>query len=66
MPSSVVHSMQYDEQTRTLRIRYVSGLVYDYKAVPPEVYAQMKTASSKGQFLNKHIKGHYAYEKVDG
>jgi hypothetical protein len=39
-------------------------MVYDYKKVPQEVYDEMKTAPSKGEYLNYHIKGKYQYEKV--
>jgi len=56
--------MHYDKDTATLRIIFVSGLIYDYKNVPEEVYHAMKTSGSKGTYLNKHIKGHYEYEKV--
>ena len=56
--------MHYDKDTATLRVIFVSGLVYDYKNVPEEVYHAMKTSGSKGTYLNKHIKGHYEYEKV--
>jgi hypothetical protein len=64
MPSSVVAHMSYDPESSTLRIRFVSGLVYDYKKVPLEVYEAMKTSSSKGEYLNKHIKGNYAFKKI--
>ncbi|MVT10690.1 KTSC domain-containing protein [Chitinophaga tropicalis] len=64
MPSTVVHRMHYDKAHATLRIIFVSGMVYDYKNVPEEVYNTMKSSFSKGTFLNEHIKGHYAYEKV--
>lgn len=47
-----------------MRIVYVSGMVYDYKNVPWEVYQAMKTSGSKGTFLNKHIKGNFEFEKV--
>jgi hypothetical protein len=57
--------MHYDRDTATLRIIFVSGLIYDYKNVPEEVYQAMKTSGSKGIYLNKHIKGHYEYEKVN-
>jgi hypothetical protein len=57
--------MHYDRDTATLRVIFVSGLIYDYKNVPEEVYHAMKTSGSKGIYLNKHIKGHYAYEKVN-
>lgn len=64
MPSSVVSAMRYDRVSHTLRVIYVSGMVYDYKNVPEEVYVAMRTATSKGTFLNKYIKGKYEFEKV--
>lgn len=64
MPSSVVAHMHYDEKTSTLRVTYVSGAVYDYKDVPTKVYGEMKRATSKGIFLNRQIKGTYAFIKV--
>ena len=64
MPSSVVAEIKYDKLSHTLRIIYVSGTMYDYKNVPEEIYASMKTASSKGTFLNQNIKGKYEFEKV--
>jgi hypothetical protein len=64
MPSSVVAHMIYDADTRTLRIIFVSGMIYDYKEVPESVYLAMKSSGSKGIYLNKHVKGHYAYEKI--
>jgi KTSC domain len=64
MPSSVVAAIRYDATTSTLRVIYVSGSVYDYKAVPEKIFKEMKTASSKGEFLNKHIKPNYEFEKI--
>ncbi|WP_026632085.1 KTSC domain-containing protein [Dyadobacter alkalitolerans] len=65
MPSSVVAKMIYDGDTETLRIVYVSGMVYNYKNVPLEVYQAMKNSGSKGTFLNNHIKNNYEFEKVN-
>jgi len=48
----------------TLRVVFVSGKVYDYKKVPLEVYKAMKNAASKGNYLNRHIKGNYDYKKL--
>ena len=61
MPSSVVAAIKYDASSMTLRVVYVSGSVYDYKKVPEKVYAEMKGAFSKVEFLNKHIKPNYAF-----
>jgi hypothetical protein len=64
MPSSVVSAIRYDAATSILRVIYVSGSIYDYKKVPEKIYNEMKTASSKGEFLNKYIKPNYEFEKI--
>ena len=64
MPSSVVAAIRYDSTISTLRVIYVSGSVYDYKQVPEKIYMDMRTAFSKGEFLNKHIKPNYEFEKI--
>ncbi len=64
MPSSVVAGIKYDELSHTLRVIYVSGMVYDYKNVPEQIYVAIKTAFSKGTFLNNYIKGKYEFEKI--
>ena len=65
MPSSVVSKYQYDPETETLRITYVSGLVYDYLEVPEHIYLEMKEAFSKGTFLNENIKKNYEFKKIN-
>ncbi len=65
MPSSVISAIRYDAATETLRIIFVSGMVYDYKNVPEEVYKVMKISDSKGTYLNLHIKGKYVFEKIN-
>jgi hypothetical protein len=64
MPSSVVRHYSYDAPGRRLRIEYVSGNVYLYLDVPAEVYEAMKKSGSKGQYLNRYIKGRYEFERV--
>ncbi|HTI90653.1 MAG TPA: KTSC domain-containing protein [Puia sp.] len=64
MPSSVVQAIKYDAPSHTLRVFYVSGSVYDYREVPETVYEKMRTAGSKGEFLNAKIKGHYSFKKI--
>ncbi|NIJ54344.1 KTSC domain-containing protein [Dyadobacter arcticus] len=65
MPSSVISRLIYDGDKETLRVVYVSGMVYDYKKVPLEVYQSMMAAFSKGTFLNRYIKGNFEFEKVE-
>lgn len=65
MPSTVVSNMAYDAVTSTLRIKFVSGLVYDYKNVPVEIYQAMKSSGSKGIYLNRYVKGNYTFKKIN-
>lgn len=64
MPSTVISSIHYDASSATLRIGFVSGLVYDYRNVPAEIYTALKTSKTKGIYFNQHIKGHYPFEKI--
>ncbi len=65
MPSSVVSSFFYNPPSSTLRVIFTSGVVYDYKNVPAKVYEAMKKTTSKGKYLNKYIKGHYDFTKIE-
>jgi hypothetical protein len=65
MPSTVISSINYDAGSNTLRIIFVSGMIYDYKNVPEEVYLSLKNSGAKGIFLNQKIKGKFSFEKID-
>ena len=65
MPSTVISSFHYDKATHELTVVFISGTVYIYEKVPESTYEEMKRSSSKGVFLNKHIKGTYKFEKRD-
>ncbi len=64
MPSSVISKIQYDTDSSTLRVIFVSGSIYDYLNVPEKIFNAMKRAASKGTYLNLNIKGHYAFRKI--
>jgi hypothetical protein len=65
MPSTVIKSFSYDAVKQRLRVIFISGMIYEYKKVPQEVYDEMKAAFSKGIYLNERIKGFYEFEKVE-
>ncbi|WP_118953525.1 KTSC domain-containing protein [Taibaiella helva] len=65
MPSTVIAHTAYDENRQVLTITFLSGAVYAYYEVPPELYARMLKARSKGKFLNKFIKDHYMFKRLD-
>jgi hypothetical protein len=64
MPSTVISTFTYDPETRSLRIEFRSGLVYEYLDVPQMVFDDMKNSPAKGIYLNRHIKGHYEFRKL--
>lgn len=64
MPSSVISSFHYDPVKATLRITFVSVLVYDDLDFPAEVYQAFKTSGARGIYLNQHINGRYKFEKI--
>ena len=64
MPSSVIRRFFYDEAARRLRIVFVSGEVYDYDGVPPEVEAEFRAAFSKGRFFAARIRDRYRFERI--
>jgi hypothetical protein len=66
MPSSVIQRFQYDKKKRCLQVVFVSGAVYNYENVPQALYEAMKTAKSKGEFLNHRVKPAFSYRKVSG
>lgn len=65
MPSTVIDKLAYDLESKVLCVVFQSGKVYYYKDVPHGVYLTLKTARSKGGYLNKYIKGVYAYESSE-
>jgi hypothetical protein len=56
--------MSYDNGTHSLKVVYVSGVVYEYLAVPEQEFEAMKKATSKGRYLNNHIKTKYRFRKL--
>ena len=64
MPSSVVSTFRYDPASATLRIIFVTGMIYDYLNVPEKIYEALRNATSKGRYLNQNIKGHYEFKKI--
>ena len=65
MPSSVIRRFSYDEPRRRLRVTFVSGDVYEYDGVPPEVNAAFRDAFSKGRFFGPNIRDRYPFRRVE-
>ena len=65
MPSTVIAHFEYDREKALLTIRFTTGVVYQYLDVPEDVYVAFRQYREKGVYLNKFIKGKYAYKKMD-
>jgi hypothetical protein len=63
--SSNLQAIGYDEQSKTLRILFLGGAVYDYFNVPVSLHRSLMTSHSKGHFFQEHVVGQFRYEKVN-
>ncbi|MBT2186315.1 KTSC domain-containing protein [Sphingobium nicotianae] len=63
MPSTVIHSYQYDPAACRLDIRFVSGETYSYFDVPQRIVAGLARAISKGRYFQSHIRDRFAYRR---
>lgn len=62
--SSNVTGFGYDPASRTLAVRFASG-IYHYTDVPPDVVEQLRAADSKGRFVASQIRGVFDAARVD-
>jgi hypothetical protein len=66
MPSAVIRSFNYDEESRALLIVFQSGRRYRYLDVPSETTKGLRGAFAKGEFFNNHIRGRFAFVVARG
>jgi hypothetical protein len=63
--SSVIAAIGYDEESETLELEFLSGAVYRYRGVGPDLYETFRAARSKGTFFNERIRDAYPWEAVE-
>lgn len=68
--SSQIAAIGYDAGTKTLEIEFpglagAAGSVYQYSDVPAEVHANLMGAESPGRYFGVHIRGKFAFKKVE-
>ena len=64
MPSTAIRRFDYDPETRTLYVTFVSGQDYAYDDVPPEAAQAFREAFSKGRFFQTEVRDRYAYRRL--
>jgi len=63
--SASLASVGYDPQHGVLEVEFRNGRQYRYFAVPRRLFEALMSSSSKGAFLNTHIKSGFPFELVD-
>jgi hypothetical protein len=63
--SSMIHSIGYDNASRTLAVRFNnSDLVHHFKDVGVDTATRVQIAPSIGRAFNEHIRGQYDHTTV--
>ena len=62
--SEMLEYVGYDGKQKILEVVFNSGERYKYFNVPASVYDELMSAESIGQYMHKHIIGHYEYQRV--
>jgi hypothetical protein len=62
--STSIARFGYDDPSHTLLVEYKNERKYKYLDVPRDVFEQMESAPSRGQFINRNIKGTYTPVEV--
>ena len=62
--STSVSSVGYDPRSETLEVEFRNGGVYRYLEVPEDEWRLLRSAESKGSYLNTQIKPTYRYRKL--
>jgi hypothetical protein len=64
MPSTVIRDFSYNIATRQLVVTFVTGRVYAYAEVPPDVHNAFRASGSKGRFFNLEIRDNYDCREI--
>jgi KTSC domain len=61
MHSAAIRSYWYNPRRHELSVVFNTTHTCTYQEVPREVFVAMKTASSKGEFFNRHIRDTFVF-----
>jgi KTSC domain len=64
--STLLNSVAYQDQPALLELEFRHGAVYQYSAVPAEIYDALLRAESKGAYFNRCIRNRFACVRMDG
>ena len=59
--SSMINKYVYNFATKTLKVEFNSGALYEYANVEPDLYDNLCKAESIGKFFNENIKNNFEH-----
>ena len=62
--SSTLATVGYDRSRELLQLEFRSRAVYQYYGVPAQVHEGLLSASSKGHYFNRYIRGFFLYGRA--
>ncbi|MFJ5446993.1 KTSC domain-containing protein [Methylobacillus methanolivorans] len=62
--SSNIGSIGYDPESSTLEIEFLNGSIYQYFDVNENVYTDLISAGSVGQYFSANIRGIYRFSRI--
>lgn len=62
--SSNIHSFYYDETSKTMRVRFLSGAEYEYYRVPIRIFISLLNSQSHGQGFWKLARNVFSYSRL--
>jgi len=62
--SSNLDSVWYNTKTEKLRVKFLSGGIYQYTDVPEEIYEELINATSHGSFFYYNIAYSFPYKRI--
>lgn len=57
--SHALAAVGYSKRLRALEVEFISGAIYRYSNVPPQIYRGLLSAASKAQFYDTNVRGHF-------
>lgn len=66
LESSSLRRVGYSQTSRTMRIEFKAGGIWDYFPLPPSEHEGLMKAGSHGRYFYSRIKGRYSCRKIAG
>ena len=63
--SEALKKVGYDADTRTMRVQFEHGGVYEASDIPPEKHADLMAAEHKGKHFVLNLRHRYQWNRVE-